>query len=106
MLNYKIYLKNILTAIEKIENSVKGEKDLDKEETWDATLMRLQVIGETSRDIPREIKKKYKEINWKGILNLRNIISHKYQRVDKELIWKFIEIKLPLLKNIMKEELK
>lgn len=31
----------------------------------------------------------------------RNIISHKYEKVDKELIWKFIEKKMPELKKIL-----
>ena len=105
MLDYKIYYENILTAIDRIENSVKNKKSLDETNIWDATLMRLQVIGENTRDIPPEIKKKHKEINWKGILSLRNIISHRYQKVDKELIWKFIRDRLPLLKDCLKNEL-
>ena len=106
MLDYNVYLENILIAIKKIEASVKERKDLDKEDIWDATLMRLQIIGENSRDIPKEIKKRWKKFNWRGVLNLRNIISHKYQKVDKELIWKFIEDKLYLLKEIVEEEIK
>ena len=68
-------------------------------ESIDANSMRLQVIGENSIMIPKEIKNKYKEIKWKNIRNLRNIISHKYESIDEELIWKFIEKKIPELKK-------
>jgi uncharacterized protein with HEPN domain len=106
MLDYNLYYDTILTAINKIESSAKDRKSLDKEDTWDATLMRLQVIGENTRRVPTEIKRKYKELPWKSFSKLRNIISHRYEKIEKELIWKFISNKLPLLKKIMKEELK
>lgn len=103
MLNYNIYLKSILNAINKIERDCKNKDLLNNENVWDMTLMRLQVIGENSIMIPREIKKKYKEIKWRNIKNLRNIISHKYENIDKELIWKFIEEKIPRLKKSVEE---
>ncbi len=101
MLNYNIYIQNILNAINKIERTCKNKNSLDNEDIWDMTLMRLQIIGEESIMLPKEIKKEYKEIKWRNIRNLRNIISHKYEKVDKELIWKFIEEKMPELKKIV-----
>ena len=88
--------------IEKIELSI---KDVSKEEfiaggdLLDATLMRLQIIGENIRSIPLAIKKKNKEIKWKKFEKLRNIISHKYASVDFGLIWDFIKNNLPELKG-------
>jgi len=99
MLNYKIYLDNILKSIEKIEGSVKSIEKLNDDLILDATLMRLQTIGENSIKIPKELKTKHKEVRWRNIVRLRNIISHKYSIIDKELIWKFISIKIPLLKQ-------
>lgn len=105
MLDYKLYYDLIITAITKIENSVKDKKSLDEEDIWDATLMRLQVIGENARNVPRSIRRKYKNINWADIINLRNLISHKYQRVEKEVIGEFIADTMPLLKKIFEGEL-
>ena len=101
MLNYNIYLKNILNAINKIERDCKSKDMLNNENIWDMTLMRLQVIGENSIMLSKETKQKYKEIKWRNIRNLRNIISHKYESIDKELIWKFIEEKMPELKKVI-----
>ena len=109
MLNYNIYVQNILKAIDKIERTCKSESLLSGEDVWDMTLMRLQIIGENSIMLQKETKQKYKEIKWRNIKNLRNIISHKYESIDKELIWKFIKEKIPELKNTMlkiKEDLK
>ena len=109
MLDYNLYFRNILEAIEKIERTCRNKDSLEDGDIWDMTLMRLQIIGENSVMIPQEIKNKSPEIKWENIRKLRNIISHKYEKIDKELIWKFIEKKMPELKNSilkMKKELK
>jgi uncharacterized protein with HEPN domain len=101
MQDYKLYLNVILETIEKIEgsfNSVKKEEFLEDLELQDATLMRLQVIGESIKKIPSPIKKLNKETKWKKFEKLRNIISHKYSSVDYNLIWSFIESNLEELK--------
>lgn len=103
MLNYNLYIRNILKAIEKIERTCKNRDSLNNEDIWDMTLMRLQIIGENSIMIPKEIKKKYSKIKWMNIKKLRNIISHRYEEVDKELLWKFIEKKMLELKNVALE---
>ncbi len=60
----KLYVNVILEMIEKIESSVvrlSKENFLKDSEMQDATLMRLQVIGENIKNIPQELKKKNKE---------------------------------------------
>ncbi len=102
MPDYKLYINVILESIEKIENSaakLKKEDFLKNLEIQDATLMRLQVIGENIKKIPSEAKKRVKEIKWKKFEKLRNIISHRYDAVDYSLIWSFIENNLEELKN-------
>ena len=109
MLNYNLYVRIILEAIEKIERTCKKKESLNNIDILDMTLTRLQTIGENSIKLPKEIKQKHKEIKWKNIRKLRNVISHKYQIIEKELIWKFIEEKMPELKTTMlkiKEKLK
>lgn len=102
MLDYNMYINVILETIEKIENSaakLNKEDFLRNSEIQDATLMRLQVIGENIKKIPLEVKKEVKEIKWKKFEKLRNIISHRYNAVDYNLIWSFIENNLEELKN-------
>ncbi|MEK6885795.1 MAG: HepT-like ribonuclease domain-containing protein [Nanoarchaeota archaeon] len=101
MLEYKLYVNVLLEAIDKIENSVENNRKefMENSELQDATLMRLQVIGESIKKIPTYIKKQYKEIKWKKFEKLRNIISHKYASVDYNLIWSFIENNLEELKS-------
>ncbi len=101
MQDYKLYTNVILETIEKIETSfcsINQREFLEDSELQDATLMRLQVIGENIKKISQEVKKNTKEIKWKKFEKLRNIISHKYNSVDYNLIWNFIENNIEELK--------
>lgn len=105
MLRYEIYIKDILLAMDKIESSLRGKS---KEEfktnidLIDMTLMRVQIIGESINKIPLSMKKKYK-INWDKLERTRNIISHAYFNVNKDIIWDLIKTELPKLKEAINE---
>jgi uncharacterized protein with HEPN domain len=102
MLNYKIYINQIKEMIDRIEKSSKNiskEKFKKDEGLADATLLRLQVIGESINHIPAEIKKKNKQVKWKLFSKLRNFISHKYIQMDLDIIYNLIKEKIPELKE-------
>ncbi|MBI2631657.1 DUF86 domain-containing protein [Candidatus Pacearchaeota archaeon] len=105
MSNYNTYLKEIILMIEKIENSIDGktfEDFVGDANLFDAALMRIHFIGETIKSIPYSLKKNYKKVKWRKFAKLRNIISHKYSNVNKNIIWDVIKI-LPELKSQVKE---
>lgn len=89
MSDYKIYLKEIISMIEKIENSVENKTFQDfvnENNLFDATLMRIHFVGETIKSIPLSVKKNYKKIRWRKFARLRNIIGHRYSNVNKNII--------------------
>ena len=64
----------------------------------DATLMRLQDIGEQLvriRDQFPEFYEQYEDDSWHKLIGLRNIISHGYREIDFAIIWEIISTKLP-----------
>lgn len=68
----------------------------------DATLMRLQSIGETVKKISSEhpaFLKKYTEIEWHEIIRLREIISHHYEQLSHEIIYSICRDNVPALEN-------
>lgn len=73
----------------------------DKMDTFDATCMRLQTIGEVIKNIDNLTNHKllanYRGTPWKSIIGLRNIISHEYLSVDPEEIFRIVKIHLPKL---------
>ena len=107
----KLFLEDILEQIELIENSVKRKSELLKsKEMQDATVRRLEVIGEAAKNIPNSFREKYPEVEWKAMAGTRDRISHAYFKVDLNIIWDIIKKDLPKLnqqiKEIIKEESK
>jgi len=105
MSDYRIYLKEIISMIEKIENSMINktlEDFVNDSNLFDATLMRLHFIGETIKSIPFSLKKNYKKIKWRKFARLRNIIGHRYSNVNKNIIWDVIKV-ISELKNQIKD---
>ena len=105
MSKYKLYIKDILRSIDQIEKSLKSktrnyfEKDIDMSE---ATAMRLQIIGESIKKLPNSIKRQNPEIDWDSFIKFRNIISHVYFKIDKDILWDIIKNEIPKLKITMK----
>ena len=101
MRHYKLYIQDILDAINKIEKYTKGFTRVKFQKNTlvaDAVAKNLEIIGEASKRIPASIKSQIPSIQWKKIIGLRNILIHEYSGIDKDIVWDIIEHKLPDLK--------
>lgn len=102
MRNYKLYLDDILQAIERIEKYTKNftlEKLIKDNLVADAIIRNLEILGEAAKNIPEDFKKQHPDIEWKKIAGLRDILAHEYFGVDLAILWDIIETKLPVLKK-------
>lgn len=87
---YLFYLEDIQLAIDRIIEYISGYDFLlfkKDNKTIDAVIRNFEIIGEASKNLPEEIKKKYPEIPWQEMYYLRNKVSHEYFGVDYEIIW-------------------
>ena len=102
----KIYLNDILENIEQIERDIEGmskEEFLKDNKTQRSVLWGLAIIGEATKNVLGEMKERYPEINWKGVIGMRNIIIHRYSTIEMEDIWYVIKNKLQELKHVISE---
>jgi len=68
----------------------------------DATSMRLQVIGESVKQIQKadpSILEHHKGIEWDKIAKFRDLVSHHYEHVDHEIIYDICNVHIPKLKE-------
>jgi len=102
----RLFIENILENIHLIEDS---SKELSKIEfksnklIIDATIRRLEIIGEAIKNIPDLIRKKYPEIPWRDIAGFRDVVTHVYFGVVLDRVWEIIKQDLPELKQKMLE---
>ncbi|BAZ78852.1 DUF86 domain-containing protein [Sphaerospermopsis kisseleviana CS-549] len=98
----KLYCDDILISCDKILRYTQGldERSFFADELrFDAVIRNLQVIGESVKQIPPEIRNKYPDIEWRKIAGLRDILVHAYFSLEDEIIWDIIHTKISPLKS-------
>ncbi|MFH1504219.1 MAG: DUF86 domain-containing protein [Candidatus Omnitrophota bacterium] len=106
--NYKIFIEDILVAMNKIEEYIKElsyEDFAEKEMVEDAVIRKIEIIGEAAKNVPENIKAKYKNIPWKKMAGLRDITIHEYFGVDLDIVWEIITKNIPETKADIQEVL-
>ena len=100
------YVKHILDSICDIDDSIRNltKKEFkESKDIKDAVVRRLEIIGEAAKNISKELKETYSEIEWKKIAGTRDVMIHAYFSVDLDIVWEIIKKDLPILKKqIMK----
>jgi uncharacterized protein with HEPN domain len=109
--SYSLLLYDIYQSVEKIEEftrDISFEQLMADERTKDAILRNLQVIGEASKNLPESLITNHPEVDWSGLAGVRDIVTHRYFRVDWHLLWTSVHEELPVLKkqvrNLMNDE--
>ncbi len=66
-----------------------------------ASVACIQILGEASKHVPEEVKRKYPEIPWVEIRGMRNRIAHEYFEVDEGIVWTTCKEDFPKLRPML-----
>ena len=103
---WKLYVEDILESLDLIKQYI-GSMDFDDfrkdRKTIDAVVRNFEIIGEASKFIPDRIKSKYCDVDWKGMVGLRNRIAHQYFDISLDIVWYVIKNELPPLDQQMRQ---
>jgi len=93
-------LWEILRAVELIQaftTNMSYGSYLEDDLVQSAVERKFEIMGEAARRFSDEFRQAHPEIDWRSLIGLRNIISHRYDQVDHALLWDSIETVLPIL---------
>lgn len=100
---YRFFLReDMRQACEKVirfTQGLKRERFFSKEETFDAVMRNLEIIGEAAKHIPGEIRDQHTGVDWRKIAGFRDVAIHEYFGLDSDLIWDIVTEKVPDLKG-------
>ena len=100
------YLSHIMQCIKKIKRYTRGQtkqKFAENELLQDAVIRNIEIIGEASKNITLDFRKKNSQIPWKEIAGMRDKLIHHYMGVDIEMIWNTVKQDIPFLDKELKE---
>ena len=114
----KEIVSQMLTAVARVQRRAAGitsandfvtsEEGIDK---FDAIAMMLIALGESCKNLDKvtsgQLLPNYPQVDWKGVMGLRDIMSHHYFDANAEAIFtvckKHIPAMKPVLETILKE---
>ena len=97
---------NAVNEVETFIDDMTYEQFIMDRKTLNAVVRSIEVIGEASKNIPEQIKAKYKELPWKQMAGMRDKLIHGYFGIDTETIYKAAQTNIPQLKAPIQKMLK
>jgi uncharacterized protein with HEPN domain len=97
-----IYLKHILDAISQVEKyagDINCNEFMMNRMIQDAVMREIEIIGEATKNLSTELKKRDTNIHWKGMAKMRDKLIHGYFGVDLDAVWDTATKDIPELKE-------
>lgn len=102
------YIFDIFNAIKEVEDFTKGmdfKKFLNDRKTINVVIRSLELMGEATKKIPEDVRRRYSDIPWKRIAGMRDKLIHEYAAVDLEIVWIVIKEELPPVRPMIEKVL-
>ena len=100
------YIADMLMACKRILEFTRGltYDDFCKNNmVVDAVVRNIEILGEATKSVSEELKKKYPEVEWREIAKTRDKVIHFYFGVDVSIIWDIVTMDIPTLKDKLKK---
>ncbi|MGE8204625.1 HepT-like ribonuclease domain-containing protein [Heyndrickxia sp. NPDC080065] len=98
----KVFLEDILSSAIKVEKYTRGlsfEDFIDNDLVYDAVIKNILVIGEATKNIPKDIRQSNPHIEWRKMAGMRDMMIHGYFSINFQIIWDVVQNKIPEFKQ-------
>ncbi len=86
-------IKRVLRYTDRISRAELKAND----EKLSAILYQITIIGEATKRLSEPFREQHSEIPWREMARMRDVIVHKYDQLDFDIIWDVVHNKLPEL---------
>jgi uncharacterized protein with HEPN domain len=103
---WQLFLSDMIVFCRRIGAYREG---FDREELFahqlrvDGILRNLELLGEAAKRIPREVRDRHRDIPWRRIAGLRDVLAHAYFGLEEETVWQAITSSVPALLKLLEE---
>ena len=88
-----------ISDVERFTESVTKEEFFENKEKQYAVLRALEIIGEATKNLSKELKADNREVRWRDVAGMRDKLIHAYFGVMLDLVWETVKKSLPELKT-------
>ena len=72
---------------------------MDGSHWQDATIRQLEIIGEATKQLSRELRSENPDVPWRRMAGLRDVLIHEYFGVDLTAVWQLTLTEIPVLRK-------
>ena len=87
------YVRDIRDAARRAISHITGlkaETVADNPSLQDGVVRCLILMGEAAKNVPEQIRAEFPDIDWPGMIGLRNVLVHRYQEIDYLELWTIV----------------
>lgn len=60
-----------------------------------ALVKEIEIIGEAASKVSQETREQIPGIEWRDVIDMRNILVHAYFEIDEDIVWETIVYNIP-----------
>ena len=93
----RVLLEHIHECIVRIREYTGGERTafFGSKMVQDAVVRNLQTLAESTQRLSESLRSTEPDVPWRAIAGFRNVLTHGYLDIDREVVWSVIEQDLP-----------
>jgi uncharacterized protein with HEPN domain len=96
-LEYLRHIKDECEYLTKLRQGLDYDSFVADEDLKRASIRSLEIIGEASKKVPEDFRRKHREIDWRQMAGMRDVLIHDYMDVDYLIVWGVLIRSIPVL---------